>query len=199
MLNANRLPHISVFITPESHSGILRSLPVTSDNPACPFLSAVCHALEHPCSRYPQPLHPLRPIASASALIVLSPAQGLPSAIPCTTDRTSVHTALAVFPPLYPHTPYVAQYRALLASAIYPATPSVSDKRYRLSSLPAHTHYCALQSYLLSVQKVRYVIQSTLNTDLPESYDKPIFDAKTDLLLNHFIDMAVQGYGWARA
>lgn len=49
------------------------------------------------------------------------------------------------------------------------------------------------------VQKMRYVIQSTLNTDLPESYDKPIFDAKTDLLLNHFIDMAVQGYGWARA
>ena len=47
------------------------------------------------------------------------------------------------------------------------------------------------------VQKVRWVIQSTLNTDLPESYDKPIFDAKTDLLLNHFIDMAVQGYGWA--
>lgn len=46
------------------------------------------------------------------------------------------------------------------------------------------------------VQKVRYVIQTTLNTDLPMSYDKSVFNAKTDLLLNHFIDMAVQGYGW---
>ena len=36
----------------------------------------------------------------------------------------------------------------------------------------------------------------TLDTDLPESYDKEIFNVKTDLLLSHFVDMAVQGYGW---
>lgn len=44
--------------------------------------------------------------------------------------------------------------------------------------------------------KIRSTIRETLNEDLPESYDKEVFDAKTDLLLNHFIDMAVQGYGW---
>lgn len=34
------------------------------------------------------------------------------------------------------------------------------------------------------------------NAILPESYDKEIFVVKIDLFLNHFIDMAVQGYGW---
>ena len=31
------------------------------------------------------------------------------------------------------------------------------------------------------------------------SVDKQVFDDKTMLLLNHFIDMAVQGYGWLAA
>jgi type I restriction enzyme R subunit len=44
--------------------------------------------------------------------------------------------------------------------------------------------------------RVRDAISETLNTDLPASYDKEVFNIKTDLLLNHFIDMAVQGYGW---
>jgi type I restriction enzyme R subunit len=45
-------------------------------------------------------------------------------------------------------------------------------------------------------KRVEEVIQVTLDKDLPISYDKPSFDAKTKLILNHFIDMAVQGYGW---
>jgi type I restriction enzyme R subunit len=44
--------------------------------------------------------------------------------------------------------------------------------------------------------KVKDAIMETLDADLPESYDKEVFIVKTDLLLNHFIDMAVQGYGW---
>ena len=48
-------------------------------------------------------------------------------------------------------------------------------------------------------EKVRSVIQEALNADLPESYDKAVFDAKTNLLLSHFVDMAVQGYGWITA
>lgn len=44
--------------------------------------------------------------------------------------------------------------------------------------------------------KVKDAIMETLDADLPESYDKEVFTVKTDLLLNHFIDMAVQGYGW---
>jgi len=47
--------------------------------------------------------------------------------------------------------------------------------------------------------KVKSAIEITLNEDLPESYDKDSFDAKTNLLLNHFIDMAIQGYGWIAA
>lgn len=44
--------------------------------------------------------------------------------------------------------------------------------------------------------KVKNVIMETLDADLPDSYDKEVFAVKTDLLLNHFVDMAVQGYGW---
>ena len=44
-------------------------------------------------------------------------------------------------------------------------------------------------------QKVYSLIQMSLNEDLPESYDRVAFTDKTNLLLNHFIDMAVQGYG----
>lgn len=44
--------------------------------------------------------------------------------------------------------------------------------------------------------KVKHAIEDSLNNDLPESYDKEIFNSKINLLLNHFIDMAVQAYGW---
>lgn len=48
-------------------------------------------------------------------------------------------------------------------------------------------------------QKVYDLIQETLNEDLPESYDKLSFDSKTNLLLSHFMDMAIQGFGWVAA
>ncbi|MBO7502164.1 MAG: DUF3387 domain-containing protein [Paludibacteraceae bacterium] len=48
-------------------------------------------------------------------------------------------------------------------------------------------------------QQVISLIKTSLNQDLPESYDKQVFDDKTMLLLNHFIDMAVQRYGWLAA
>ena len=44
--------------------------------------------------------------------------------------------------------------------------------------------------------KVKSAIEASLDADLPVSYDKETFAIKTDLLLTHFIDMAVQGYGW---
>ena len=44
--------------------------------------------------------------------------------------------------------------------------------------------------------QVLALIQTSLNDDLPESYDRVTFNDKTRLLFNHFVDMAVQGYGW---
>lgn len=44
--------------------------------------------------------------------------------------------------------------------------------------------------------KVKSEIEASLNNDLPDSYDTSSFKAKIDLLMNHFVDMAVQGYGW---
>ena len=40
------------------------------------------------------------------------------------------------------------------------------------------------------------LIQTSLNDDLPMSYDRVAFNDKTKLLFDHFVDMAVQGYGW---
>ncbi len=48
-------------------------------------------------------------------------------------------------------------------------------------------------------QKVMAIIKVSLNNDLPDSYDREVFATKTNLLMNHFIDMAVQGYGWLTA
>ena len=45
-------------------------------------------------------------------------------------------------------------------------------------------------------ERVKDAIQSSLDQDLPDSYDKESFQSKITLLLNHFIDMAIQGYGW---
>ena len=48
-------------------------------------------------------------------------------------------------------------------------------------------------------QKVLAIIQVSLNNDLPDSYDREVFSTKTALLMNHFIDMAIHGYGWLAA
>ena len=45
-------------------------------------------------------------------------------------------------------------------------------------------------------KKVQDAIEESLDKDLPPSYDKTAFEAKTALILNHFVDMAVLGYGW---
>jgi len=44
--------------------------------------------------------------------------------------------------------------------------------------------------------KLKHEVELSLDDDLPESYDKATFDSKVSLLMNHFVDMAVQGYGW---
>lgn len=42
----------------------------------------------------------------------------------------------------------------------------------------------------------RYNAGGSENEDLPDSYDRAIFNDKTNTLFNHFVDMAAQGYGW---
>lgn len=44
--------------------------------------------------------------------------------------------------------------------------------------------------------RVIKTVKDSLDADLPEVYDKISFNSKVDLLINHFVDMAVQGYGW---
>ena len=43
---------------------------------------------------------------------------------------------------------------------------------------------------------VKDAIISSLDSDLPQSFDKEAFESKINLLLNHFVDMSVQHYGW---
>jgi len=46
---------------------------------------------------------------------------------------------------------------------------------------------------------VKNAIQESLNADLPDCYDKESFVSKINLLLNHFMDMSIQRYGWVGA
>ena len=42
-------------------------------------------------------------------------------------------------------------------------------------------------------EKVKSVVQDILDKDLPEIYNKELFQAKTNLLMGVFIDKSVQG------
>ena len=79
------------------------------------------------------------------------------------------------------------------------------EQKVKLSAKNLYTKLIAQKDSLLVVDwykdeqpkaKVKSAIKSSLDETLPESYDVSSFNAKTELLLNHFIDMAVQGYGW---
>ncbi len=48
-------------------------------------------------------------------------------------------------------------------------------------------------------KKALVLIQISLDKDFPESHDRDALTDNTNLLMNHFIDMAVQGYGWTAA
>jgi len=54
----------------------------------------------------------------------------------------------------------------------------------------------SIKEIAIEKAKVKSAIEVSLNEDIPESYDSESFRSKIDLLMNHFIDMAVQGYGW---
>ena len=79
------------------------------------------------------------------------------------------------------------------------------EQKVKLSAKNLYKKLCEQKDSLLVVDwykdeqpkaKIRSAIELSLNADLPDSYDTSSFKLKTDLLLNHFIDMAVQGYGW---
>lgn len=44
--------------------------------------------------------------------------------------------------------------------------------------------------------RIKSEIEFSLDQDLPSAYDEGSFNDKIDLLMSHFVDMAIQGYGW---
>lgn len=82
------------------------------------------------------------------------------------------------------------------------------EKKVKLSAKNLYTKLMDNRSSLLVVDwfkdeqpraKLKHEVELSLNDDLPDSYDKAAFDSKVSLLMNHFVDMAVQGYGWIGA
>ena len=47
-----------------------------------------------------------------------------------------------------------------------------------------------------SKTKVKSAIERSLEADPLDSYDTESFRSKIDSLMNHFVNMVVQGYGW---
>jgi type I site-specific deoxyribonuclease len=81
----------------------------------------------------------------------------------------------------------------------------VEEQKVKLSAKNLYKKLVDNRSNLLVVDwykdeqpraKLKHEVELSLNQDLPESYDKAAFDSKVSLLINHFVDMAVQGYGW---
>lgn len=81
----------------------------------------------------------------------------------------------------------------------------VEEQSVKLASKNLYKRLTAYKDELLVVdwykddqprEKVKDAISTSLNEDLPMSYDKESFQSKISLLMNHFIDMAIQGYGW---
>lgn len=79
------------------------------------------------------------------------------------------------------------------------------EKKVKLSAKKLYKKLVDNRSSLLVVDwykdeqpfaKLKHEVELSLNDNLPESYDKTAFDSKVSLLMNHFVDMAVQGYGW---
>ena len=79
------------------------------------------------------------------------------------------------------------------------------EKKVKLSAKKLYKKLVDNRSSLLVVDwykdeqpfaKLKHEVELSLNDNLPESYDKTSFDSKVSLLMNHFVDMAVQGYGW---
>ena len=82
------------------------------------------------------------------------------------------------------------------------------EKKVKLSAKNLYSKLMDNRSSLLVVDwykdeqpraKLKHEVELSLNDDLPDSYDKATFDSKVSLLMNHFVDMAVQGYGWIGA
>ncbi len=82
------------------------------------------------------------------------------------------------------------------------------EKKVKLSAKKLYSKLMDNRSSLLVVEwhkdeqhraKLKHEVELSLNDDLPASYDKAAFDSKVSLLMNYFVDMAVQGYGWIGA
>ena len=70
--------------------------------------------------------------------------------------------------------------------------------QYNAGSADNEHYYEELVNLLKAMQEEdsRASREGLMDEDLPDSYDKNLFAMKTDLLMAHFTDMAVQGYGW---
>lgn len=83
------------------------------------------------------------------------------------------------------------------------------EKRVKLAAHALYKRLTEKQTELFIVDwykdaqprgKVLHEIKDVLNENLPDSYDKEIFNAKTDALFEHMVDQAMTGnWSWARA
>ena len=95
----------------------------------------------------------------------------------------------------------ISRTKAQLSAIILEANRQSHDDEFDISFPPTmrikkYTEVVDWYKDEMPREKVEDAIRTSLDADLPESYDKESFQSKITLLLNHFIDMAIQGYGW---
>jgi type I restriction enzyme R subunit len=79
------------------------------------------------------------------------------------------------------------------------------EKRVKLAAKELYSSLMAKKAELFIVgwqndakpkERVRSAIINCLNNALPESYDRDIFAAKSNLIYQHIVDQAIMGYAW---
>jgi len=82
---------------------------------------------------------------------------------------------------------------------------SDEEKKVKLAAKELYKTLCDKRSELFIVgwqndqqpkERVRSVIRDSLNLNLPTTYDRDVFAAKSDTVYNHIVDQARTGYAW---
>ena len=147
LVSCSLCSHLSMYRLPQPLLRLITLRPLVATS-ACRCIFRSWFSARRWFAEYFPPLH-FTPYAAATTAIAhrLSLPRQSPTGRWYIAYKKLAHTALAAVAPPLSAPAHLPLCPVPPVSAIYPATPSVSDKRYHLASLPAQRHYRADRWY----------------------------------------------------